>query len=80
MLSPLGESVVGRMIGEFPTPVPLFDGIISALFGSSTSEGGILVVLTAVCAEVVIVGALVGGSFHCVRAIMQRRNLSGKNE
>ena len=77
---PLGEGVVGRMIGEFPTPIPLLKGISSAVFGSSTDERGILFVLTAVCLEFVLVGVIIGYAFHRVRARIQRNRMSGENE
>lgn len=70
----LGESVVGRMVGELPTPIPLLSGLISLLFGSSSNEGGILVVLTAVCAEVVLAGAIIGGLFHYMRTVGDERD------
>ena len=64
---PLGESIVGRLIGEFPTPIPLLKGISSAVLGSSTDEGGILFVLTTVCLEFVLVGVIIGYVIHRVR-------------
>ena len=76
---PLGEGVLGRILGEFPTPIPLLQGVNSALFGSSTNEGGILVVLSAVCLEVVLVGAIGGCIFHRARTATLRRRVSGEN-
>ena len=76
---PLGEGVMGRILGEFPTPIPLLHGVSSALFGSSTNEGGILVVLSAVCLELVIGGAIVGYIFHRARTAILRRRVSGGN-
>lgn len=77
---PLGEGVVGRMIGEFPTPIPLLKGISSVVFGSSTDERGILFVFTAVCLEFVLVGVIFGYVFHRVRTVIPRNRISGENE
>jgi hypothetical protein len=77
---PLGEGVVGRMLGEFPTPIPLLKGISSMVFGSSTDERGILFVLIAVCLEFVLVGVLIGYIFHRFRTRIQRNRMYGENE
>lgn len=80
IVPPLGESIVGKMIGEFPTPIPFLKGISSVLFGSSTDEGGILFVLTAVCLEFVLVGVIIGYVVHRVRTRIQRNRMSGEIE
>ena len=77
---PLGESIVGRLIGEFPTPIPLLKGISSVVFGSSSDERGILFVLTTVCLEFVLVGVIIGYVFHRVRTRIQRNRMSEENE
>jgi len=69
---PLEEGVVGRMIWEFPTPLLFLKGIGTLLFGSSSDERGMLFVLMAVCVEVVLVGAVIGGAVLLIRNRMQR--------
>ena len=80
ILFPPLEGVVGRMIWEFPTPIPLLKGISSVVFGSSTDERGLLFVLTTVCLEFVLVGVIIGYVFHRVRTRIQRNRKSGENE
>jgi hypothetical protein len=77
---PLGESVVGRILGEFPTPMPLLKGISTVLFGSSADERGFLFVLMAVCLEFVLVGVIIGYFFNRVRTRIQRNRMPGENE
>ena len=80
MYPPLGEGVVGRLIGEFPAPIPLLKGIGGAVFVPSTDERGILFVLTAVCFEFLLVGVIIGYVFHRMRTRIQRNRIPGENE
>lgn len=79
LFRPVEESLIGRMIGEFPVPVGLLDGATSFLFGSTTSEGGILIFLAMVCIEVALAGVMLGYSFYAVNHFLQKHGRCRKN-
>ena len=77
---PLEEGLLGRIIWEFPTPLPFLKGINTLIFGSSSDERGMLFVLMAVCLEFILVGVAFGYVFHRLRTKLQRSRVPGENE